>query len=205
MIQQMVLERQWKKDVEEETKKLRILRHDMNNHVAVLKLLLDTGQEEELREYIEEMYQKIDRANDVVVTESTTLASLVSTKKMRAKEMGIKFDSKLALKELKLSDMDISTLFGNLLDNAMEAAQKAQKKWIDLTVEEKNDHFLVVCENSYQEPPKKKGEEFVTSKEDEDSHGMGIKSMKQIVEKYQGEIKISFENNVFTVKIRFNK
>ena len=63
----------------------------------------------------------------------------------------------------------------------------------------------MVCENSYQEPPKKKGEEFVTSKEDEDSHGMGIKSMKQIVEKYQGEIKISFENNVFTVKIRFNK
>ena len=205
MIQQMVLERQWKKDIEEETKKLRILRHDMNNHIAVLKLLSDTGQEEELKEYIEEMYHKIERANDVVVTESTTLASLVSTKKMKAKELGIKFDSKLILKELKLSDMDISTLFGNLLDNAMEAAQKADKKWIDLMVEEKNDYFMVVCENSYKDAPKKKGGEFVTSKEDEDSHGMGIKSMKQIVEKYKGEIKISFENNVFTVKIRFNK
>ena len=56
MIQQMVLERQWKKDIEEETKKLRILRHDMNNHIAVLKLLCDSGQEDELKEYIEEMF-----------------------------------------------------------------------------------------------------------------------------------------------------
>ncbi len=205
MIQQMVLERQWKKDVEEETKKLRILRHDMNNHIAILKVLSDTGQEEELKEYIEEMYHKIERANDVVVTESTTLASLVSAKKMKAKELGIKFESKLLLKEWNMSDIDISTLFGNLLDNAMEAAEKAEKKWIDLTVEEKSDHFFVICENSFKEAPKRKGQEFVTSKEDEDSHGMGIKSMRQIVEKYRGEIKITFENHVFTVKIRFNK
>ena len=205
MIQQMVLERQWKKDIEEETKKLRILRHDMNNHIAVLKLLCDSGQEDELKEYIEEMYHKIERANDVVVTESTTLASLVSTKKMRAKDLGIKFDSKLILKELNISDMDISILFGNLLDNAIEAAQKANKKWIDLVVEEKSDCFIVVCENSYKDAPKKKGEVFVTSKEDEDSHGMGIKSMKQVIEKYKGEIAISFENNVFTVKIQIKK
>lgn len=200
-IQQLELESLWKKDVEAETKKLRMLRHDMNNHITVLKVLADTDQMDDLKEYINEMSGKVEKANDVVVSKNTTLASLISQKKSKAKEFGIKLSSSIAINEFNISDMDVATIFGNLLDNAIEAAASANDKWIDLKIEEKPDKYCIECENSYLKDPKIRQNTFVTSKDDADSHGMGITSMKKAIQKYKGESDFSFRDKVFCVKI----
>lgn len=201
-IDMLELEQTWKADIEQETKKLRILRHDMKNHISILKLFVDNEQTEELKEYINEMFEETTAANDIVVMENTTLASLISRKKQLAKEKKIQFDSQV-LTELPLEDMEMSTLFGNLLDNAIEAAmQVTDHAYIDLKIEKNSKKvYVITCSNSYAVEPKRSADRLLTTKEDSDSHGMGIQSMKRVVEKHNGVLDVTFENAVFTMTI----
>ena len=92
---------------------------------------------------------------------------------------------------------------GNLIDNAMEACEKAagDSRVVDFTLYDRNGFVYIKCANSYTGTVTVSGSEFVTSKADSEHHGLGLKSVSRIVRKYSGEMKIETEKGLFKVSI----
>lgn len=106
-----------------------------------------------------------------------------------------------------INDVDIYSLFGNALDNAIEALDKVnekKKKVINISLESKGDLILVTIMNYYNGKLKFEKETLVTSKNFEQGyHGYGIKSIQYVVKKYNGNLKIYTNNNIFKLTFSF--
>ena len=109
--------------------------------------------------------------------------------------------------ETSLSDGDISILVGNLLDNAIEACEQIQDgmRWVLFKLKKRQHSLFIEISNSLGTVPRIKDGELLTSKKDKRLHGYGLKSVKRIVQKYDGVFSFSVEADVFKVKISFMK
>lgn len=133
---------------------------------------------------------------------------ILNQKKEIAEKKGIDFDICVtALMEIPLSDGNLSVLAGNLLDNAIEACNKIEtgKRWILFKLIKHRDMLLIEISNSIGEQPKIKNGELLTSKEHAWMHGYGLKSVRRIVEKNEGVLSFSIEENVFKIQVSFMK
>ena len=107
-----------------------------------------------------------------------------------------------------IQDGDLYCIFGNLMDNALEAVTKIHnedKRIINITVKSK-DNLLLIQQDNYFEGDVKFDEDGlpITSKKDTNYHGFGIQSIKLLVEKYNGTITTFTNNDVFHLNILFN-
>ena len=102
-----------------------------------------------------------------------------------------------------LNAIEIYSLFGNLLDNAIEATEKVEigKRTIGLNINKKGKLILIYIYNSYDGNVLVENNKFITTKKDNQNHGFGLKSIDKIVKKYNGDIKISTNNNIFEINI----
>ena len=103
-----------------------------------------------------------------------------------------------------MDEIDVYSLFGNLLENALEYEQKVEppeNRFISMTVKEQNGFLSVHCENYYQGGADVSQGVIATSKSDKNYHGFGIKSMKKITEKYDGTFNIEIQDDMFQVDI----
>ena len=106
-----------------------------------------------------------------------------------------------------MQEADISVLFGNLLDNAIEATEKIfdpDERWIKIFGERKGKLFVLNISNPVGEPLQFRGEELVTSKADKKLHGYGIQSIRRIVEKYHGEVEVTEQKGIFLLTFVLN-
>lgn len=131
---------------------------------------------------------------------------LLSQKKREALAEDIAFDIQaVPMINIRLSEAEICALFGNLLDNAIEACRSLEEKgrWIIIKMEKKNQILFIEIKNSIGKKPVVKNGELITSKSDYMKHGYGIKSVKRIVEKYEGDFTYQTENDKFQVNLSF--
>ena len=101
---------------------------------------------------------------------------------------------------------DLYVLFGNLLDNAIEAVSKlpdGEVKNIQVSVRRDRGFVIITTENSYTGDLVWSGGRLITSKSDKHNHGFGIRSIERIVHKYGGRYSISTEDQIFTMNIVF--
>lgn len=117
---------------------------------------------------------------------------------------------KVNIQNAKLSfmcDPDITALFDNLLENAVEASKQTAKKFISFSIDIRNMNFLVISvTNSSNNRPLTANGNMITSKPDSNTHGIGIKSIRRIVKKYDGNIEMTYDDSekTFTTKIVFD-
>ena len=201
-LQQIELELKLNEDMINITDRLRKLRHDMNNHIGLMKNLVQTKQYDELEEYINQVYEDVGVANELVITGNKTLAVLLNAKKSLAKAKNIDFTSMIATQDINMKNKDICTLLGNILDNAIEAAEKSgAKKYIQLMIQKTEEGCVISCENSLGTKPIINKDKFVSRKENSFIHGIGTENIKDIVEKYKGEINIDYDDDMFNVRV----
>lgn len=108
---------------------------------------------------------------------------------MEAKDKDIKFSYSIEhIGQISINDIDLCALLANLLDNAMEACEeiKDKKAWINLKILRKNDLLLIQLENSLSTDKLNKKNFFITEKADKKLHGIGMKSIEKVIEKYNG-------------------
>ena len=105
-----------------------------------------------------------------------------------------------------LSEIDIYSLFGNILDNAIEACEKLDEseRYIGLKVYKQNSFVIINVINPFSGKIKKENGNIITTKNDKISHGYGLKSIKYVVDKYDGKIDINDRKNIFYLTILFN-
>lgn len=179
---------------------LRDFRHDVNKHIRVLKTLCQQGEIGSIQKYLDDL-DGIMEETKVVYTRNQIVDGFINQLYEKF-EGNNKFDLEVTgnlPERLPLSDVETGILFGNAIDNAMEALEKSKDGGMfKMQVQRYQDTlFVEICNTA----PKKEGELLVTEKIDKQNHGIGTKNMKTVVEKNKGEIEWSQTKEVFTVKI----
>ncbi len=178
-----------------------MIRHDMKNHLTAIAILLDDGKVSDARMYLNEINSEMDSSKLPMKTGSPVLDALLFKKIDVMKKSGIALNINLTvnLSETGISEYDLCSIFGNILDNACEACNKLadNEKAITLTIKRQMDMLCIFCENRY----KYINEDLSTQKQDKKQHGIGLRSIRRIAEKYDGTLDIEFQNEIFKLSI----
>lgn len=183
----------------------RLLRHDMRNHVSVLKQLIEQGDREEAERYLD-TFAEDAAGGSYADTGNPVFDSILNYKLSTAKELGAKLTFEIAVPEgLEIEPFDISVLLGNLLDNANEALADSREKDLEIRIWLDRGLLYIHISNSYDgktEKAVRNGREiYQTRKEDKQLHGFGWQSITKVVEKYHGAAETADGDGKFTVDI----
>lgn len=184
--------------------KIRELRHDMRHHLGELKYLANANEKKQLLVYIEDMERHMINAEEYVASGNKeidgTLNYLLQTAKKKLKEV----DVSVSIPEnLEIHNYLFNVILGNLLENAISAAMKTEKKYLKVHIKLKQNIIYIVVENSYNGEVKLKDNKIMTSKKDTEIHGIGLESVKRMAEEMNGMLDIQWEKSVFTVNVMF--
>lgn len=170
-------------------KSLRELRHDISTHMHVMETLAVQGKNEELVAYFNDVNGKYKKDTNLFLTNNSLLNAMLTSKSELASrydiEIRITYNTK---KEIPLSYPDFCGLFGNLLDNAIEANQKVaedEKRYIDLMVGDKGEMVFIRIINAADGRYLFREGELQTTKQDP-KHGLGLKRIRSIAENAGG-------------------
>lgn len=158
-------------------------------------------------EVIEEMESAISIYDSAVKTGNETLDVILTEKSLYCQSNNIKLTCMADGEKLKfMGNSDIYSLFGNAVDNAIEAVSKLKeedKRNIGLTVKSSREFLSINIQNYYDDEIKFDGDLPLTTKDDKRYHGFGMKSIKLITEKYDGEVSVVAKNGIFSLNIIF--
>lgn len=173
---------------------MRDVRHCMRNHLLSILAYAERGEREELIRFVTDIIEdgRLGTSREVS-TGNIVTDSLVGYWKKIAENAGIEFLADLSIPmEMPFRGADISLIMGNLLENAVEGAGKAEgRKYIRLKMKYDKSNLLIIVENSYRgKLAKGKGEELKTTKTDISNHGIGLPSVRRAAGKYQGVLSI---------------
>ena len=186
----------------ESQNRVRALRHDMKNHILALQILVQRKEVEETNKYLDSMKNFMTNPEEYVKTGNDVVDSLLNYKIQKANEVLNVVETKISIPEqLRLRSFDLNVLLGNLLDNAIDASMQTEDKKLKITIKlDKGILFLNIC-NSCQMIADEKKNFWETTKEDKANHGIGLKNIRRIVEKYHGDITFFYENNIIQTDV----
>ena len=176
--------------------------HDLKHQIDVIRSEQDTGKRES---YLQEMEKMIRSFKTDIVTGNGVLDTILTRKNQYCAAHNINFTCLADGKLLNfLETLDICSIFGNALDNAIEYVEKnpdPDKRMIKLKIFSQNS-FLMICLENYCEEEINLQQGFPdTTKEDKKNHGYGLKSIRYTIEKYRGTMTLHTENNWFVMRI----
>ncbi len=182
-------------------KSTRSFKHDMKNHLAVLKLLVEKNEHSEAMKHIEQMADAIVTAKEYAQSGNVIIDSILNFKLQEAVHNGISVSLELNIPEqLSITSFDMSVILGNLLDNAISACSILEKdKRLDVKIKYKRGRLITKISNTYNGNLNYSGDNLITSNEDKENHGMGISNINFVLDKYNGEMEIEHTEDVFTV------
>lgn len=178
--------------------------HDLKHQIQNLK---ETGNSTDTisKDLMKQLEDNIDIYDSVIKTGNEVLDVILSNVALRASKKGIQLTSMVDGVCLSfLEEGDMFSLVGNMLDNAMEYEDKIFDKndcFISLTIKKVNQMAHIHCENYYIGKNTMIDGSLMTSKQDKNNHGYGIKSMEQIVNKYNGQFDIVIADDMFQVDV----
>lgn len=190
-------------EVDNMYRKIRGWRHDYRNHIQTMKVLAAEGDLDALKKYLDKLDEDLNTVDVVVKTGNKMTDAILNSKISLAKSKGINViaDAKVPV-ELKMSDIDLCIVIGNLFDNAIEAslALPEQERLIRLYMDIKNTQLYMCLTNfTSVKKLKKQGGRYVTTKGE--GHGFGLVRVDDIIERYGGYISRNSEDGAFTTEI----
>lgn len=190
-------------EVETMYKKMRGWRHDYRNHIQTMKVLADKGDIESLKEYLNKLDEDLSTVDTVVKTGNAMADAILNSKISLAKSKGInvKVDAHVPVK-LKMSELDLCVILGNLFDNAIEASLPLpeENRLIRVYMVMKNTQLYISFTNfTATKKQAKTSNLFKTTKGD--GHGFGLIRIDSIIEKLDGYLSRNSEDGAFTTEV----
>ncbi len=177
--------------------------HDLKHQIRALRKV----SEEDREAYLKEIEDSIRIYEAIVKTGNEVLDTILTEKSLYCKERGITISCVADGKLLNfISHMDLYSLFGNALDNAIEAVEQfeeEEKRQIDVLIYRQQNFLVVNIVNPIRDIIALEDELPVTTKQDKHYHGYGMRSMKYVVKKYEGFFNITQEDGCFSLKFLF--
>ncbi len=178
------------------------LRHDMKNHIIALSALYQNREWEKMDDYLKNM-EGIALDADGDVTGNKAVDALLYQKRKRAQEENIKWECDVQMpKGCCINEFDLCVLFGNILDNALEACGRLQcdeYSFINIQARTVKKCFLLEVKNSMDRT--EKYTEGFTNKDNSHEHGIGLLNVGDVVNKYNGVVNTEAENGIFVISI----
>ena len=191
--------------IRQSEEKIRIMKHDMKHHLNELKLIANHYHIVEMQEYIDRMETYVENPNELVDSGNMEMDSVLNYMLQKAREELETVTVKILLPEKIKHYFDVNVLIGNLLENAIEAASQTQQKYMGVNITLKKGVLRIKVENSFLPNNNlelnEEGKEYLTTKKDKGQHGIGLKSVKKIVESYNGTMNISIQKEMFCVTL----
>ena len=184
--------------LEKETE-TRSFRHDLQNHITCLHTLYLEKDYAELGSYIAQLNSSLQQLKPEIKTGNELVNAIVTDISRRHSQVHLKWKGHLP-DRLKLSSMDLCTIFSNLLSNAFEAAKQTDRKIVCVSVKALGSSLALTIANSAARAPILRRGEYVSTKEGK-THGFGIRNAVQCIQKNEGNFEASFENGLFTVQV----
>ena len=176
--------------------------HDLKHQIAVLRSEEDPKKREEFLNRMEEEIRQYEAQNK---TGNKVLDTVLTTKSLYCTKHGITFTCVADGTLLDFMDvMDICSIFGNALDNAIECELKIpdkEKRLIHVTVSKQKMFLILRFENYCEETLQYQEGALVTTKKEKEFHGYGLKSIQYTANKYEGAVSMNVEDNWFELKV----
>ena len=198
-IDKMQRQFEYYQDKQKDEERIQSIYHDMKNHLLVLE-----GKEStpETKKMAKELRKQIEDYEDYIHTGNDFLDIIIKDKVKLAKEKNIDLTVMIDFSDIDtIEALDISTIFGNGIDNAIEAVEKLpeEKRVILIKAGKINDFISIVMENNYDEKAVSKNNK--TTKKDTFLHGFGISNIRNATEKYGGTCTITKDKGKFVLKV----
>lgn len=184
-------------------KEMKTVRHDIKNQLLTIMQYANEGKTDEIKEYVNVLTNNyLPNILNYINTNNAAFDAVINSKiavcnqKNIFMEVNIKQDT-----DISIPPAEIAVLFGNLLDNSIEAAKHTDEKRISLDIQKNASYLIILVSNSIKSSVLTTNENLETSKSDKELHGIGIKSIKNIVEKHNGMIQFYEEENEFCCHI----
>lgn len=179
------------------------IRHEIKNHHAALRIILDQGDLGKAQRYLNEIDEEVQVDKPFLYTQNYLVDGILHSAASRIRKYGIRFTCEIELPaELPFSENRLSSFLMNLLDNAIDSCQRKpeqEDRFIHLSIKVREPYLLIKCANTKGNELVMKEGQYVTSKEDPRHHGFGLKIMKRIAANSEGNIEIQDGENVFTL------
>lgn len=191
------------REVENMYRQIRGWRHDYRNHIQMMKVLAASGDMDALKVYLDELDTDLNTVDTVVKTGNPMADAILNSKISLARSRNIptQVDAHIPVK-LKMSELDLCCIIGNLFDNAMEAsmALPEEKRLVRVYMDMKGTQLYISFTNfTAAKKLNKVGKGFKTSKGE--GHGFGLVRMDDIVSRYDGYLSRNSEDGAFTTEI----
>lgn len=179
-------------------KEMRGYKHDFHHHLQALKGQLEAGEVDRALAYIEQLDNQLMNVDTLLKTGNVSLDAILSAKIAQAKAENIAVTVKAnVLDALTISDLELSIIIGNLLDNAIEACRTVTgERFIRIFISMKGTMLYFSMLNAAGAKKKKTGSLFATHKDG--VHGFGLRRAETILEEHGGWVKYNSEDGAFT-------
>lgn len=200
--QQELIETHYR-EVENMYRQMRGWRHDYRNHIQTMKAFVASGDLEAIKAYLNELDTDLNTVDTVVKTGNAMADAILNSKisLARAREIQVHVDAHIPVK-LKMSELDLCVILGNLFDNAIEAsmALPVDQRLIRVYMDMKNTQLYISFTNfTAAGKMKKSGRGFKTTKGD--GHGFGLVRIDHIIDRLDGYLSRNSEDGAFTTEI----
>ena len=181
-------------------------RHDYHNHIQTMKAHLAMGNLSELYKYLNELDTDLTTVDTVIKTGNVMIDAILNSKISLARARDIAVDAKAIVpKELtsSITEVDLSLIIGNLMDNAMEACMKienADNRFIRVYIDILKGQLYIYVMNSATGRMKRSGRIYESTKKGK-YHGFGLMRIDKVVDKYHGYLERQDEEGVFATEV----
>lgn len=199
--QQSRMQYEYYNNLEEKYKNSRKVIHDMRNHLQSIEQLYHLKENHTASEYTKDMYQMLEELGQKYYTSNKVLNIIVNDQIQKAEVLDIKVKCQIGDVNLEfIKDIDLTTIVANLLDNAREACKVVKDdRYINFKVDKFNEFIVINLSNSINEIPREDKKGLISKKKNHE--GLGLINVKKALEKYEGSMRIQYEQNLFKVNI----
>lgn len=179
---------------------IRKTQHDIKQHLTVMKGHLDNDEYEDCQTYLQKLLTNSEKISNVIKSDNKVLDYMINSKLGNLQDTEIVVSGSIG--DLSdIDELDLASLLGNILDNAVEAIQFASEKLIELFFFKQNSNRVIICKNTIDGSVLKTNKQLKTTKKQDGTHGYGTSIVAKIVEKYHGMIEYYEELDMFGVQV----
>lgn len=181
---------------------IRMLRHDISNHMMTMERLADRGRHLEAREYMTRLKEEYSAGVDGIRCGNPVIDTILSSKRDMAVKQGLDFKCDFTFPGQPVIDVfDLSVLLNNALDNALRGVS-GSRRWISISSISREEFFTIIIKNSFEgEDPEYDADGLPLSTKNDEGHGLGLKMIRHIALSYNGEMEFVREDGEIELRV----
>lgn len=193
---------QYAENIRSQYQEIRHIRHDIKQQLATVSGLQSAGKYDEAQKYISQVTSGIDRIEMFMDVGNDFVNAILNSKLSIAKSKGIEVLCNFSGKVEGINEYDLCNLIGNVLDNAIEAAESAgDNAVVEVSLLSDKHKMIFTASNSISKSVLNSNPELNTTKDKHELHGFGVQTIKTIADKYDGNVDFYEENLIFFCRV----